>query len=261
MNSSFYEKEADAANYIYFQKNVITESCSPQMLPHFHDSIEFVFMLKGECLVHINTEERIVRQGEITFARCFEPHFYIPKNGAEYYVVLISSRYLKSGFDFSGKTFPSFMPENGYSKKISQLLDVFYSVWDGSDDLLKSGLSDTILAVMRRAHSMTEVRGKKTTQTFVEILKFINGNFRSEVTLEGLADTFGYSKTYLSGLFNQFTGMKLRDYVNRCRINEFYKLRREQPKSPVCRIAEEVGFNSLNTFYRVLHKYGDNLNF
>ena len=101
---------------------------------------------------------------------------------------------------------------------------------------------------------MTEVRNRKVTQAFVEVLKYINGNFRSELSLEGLADLFGYSKTYLSGLFNQFTGMKLRDYINRCRINEYYKLKKEQPQAPVCRIAEEVGFNSLNTFYRVQHR-------
>lgn len=253
MDPSFYEKAADAANYIYFQKNVITED-GGKILPHFHDSIEFVFMSCGECLVHINTEERVVKQGEITFARCFEPHFYVPRKGAEYYVVLISSRYLKAEFDFSEKTFSSFLPESDYSHKILRFLDALYPVWDRSDDLLKCGFSDTLLALMRRAYPMTEMRNRKVTQAFVEVLKYINGNFRSELSLEGLADLFGYSKTYLSGLFNQFTGMKLRDYINRCRINEYYKLKKEQPQAPVCRIAEEVGFNSLNTFYRVLHR-------
>ena len=35
----FYEKEADAANYIYFQKNLITEDQIYYMLPHYHDSV------------------------------------------------------------------------------------------------------------------------------------------------------------------------------------------------------------------------------
>lgn len=254
MDPTFYEKEADAANYIYFQKNTVIQESETQMLPHFHDSIEFVFMSCGECVIHINTEEKTVRQGEITFARCFEPHFYIPKKGSEYYVVLISSRYVKSAFDFSEKTFPSFMAKCEYSEKIFHLLDLFYSVWDCSDELLKRGLSDTLLAVMKRAYPLKEIKNRKTTQTFVEILKFINGNFQKDLSLDSLAASFGYSKTYLSELFNQFTGMKLREYINRCRINEYYRLKDKQPQAPVCRIAEEVGFNSPNTFYRVLYK-------
>lgn len=121
MDPSFYEKAADAANYIYFQKNVITED-GGKILPHFHDSIEFVFMSCGECLVHINTEERVVKQGEITFARCFEPHFYVPRKGAEYYVVLISSRYLKAEFIFPKRHFLRF-----YLKTITAIK--FYGFW------------------------------------------------------------------------------------------------------------------------------------
>ena len=254
MDPSFYEKEADAANYIYFQRNVITDAMSAYIFPHYHDSIEFVFMIRGECLVHINTEEKTVRAGEITFARCFEPHFYIPKQGAEYYVVLISSRYITPEAGMAERTFPSFMERCEHGEKILRFLDLYYSDWDPADELLKCGLSDTLLAILRQSYPMTEIRDKKTTQTFVELLKYINENFRREITLESLARQFGHAKNYLSVLFNKLTGMNLREYINRRRINAYFRLKDEHPREAVCSLAESCGFNSMNTFYRVLRK-------
>lgn len=257
----FYEKGADAADYIYFQKNCITEDELHCMLPHFHDSVEFVFMLEGECRIRINTEERTVRAGEITFARCFEPHYYNPEPGATYYVVLISSGYLNDYNDFRREAFPSFMQANEGFQKIREFLDFSYSVRAAANGSLKKGFADMLLGLMRLWYPLEPVRNAKATQAFIEVLKYINENFSKPISLESLADRFGYTKTYLSELFNGFTGMRLREYINRCRIGEYYRLRREQPGVPACKIAEQVGFCSPNTFYRALQRYPNDPNF
>lgn len=253
----YYEKEADAVNYIYFERYKVTGGVLPHMMPHYHDSIEFVFMVRGRNRVHINTESKIVQAGEATFVRCFEPHFYIPEEGAEYYVVLISSKYLDSSNDFMTQTFPSFMGKNAEFPRILEFLDYVFDLWENANETMRKGFAEFLLGLMKAYYPMEGVKNKKSMQAFVEVLKFINENFREELSLELLASRFGYSKNYLSELFNEFTGMNLREYINRCRINEFYRLKEEQVGSPLCRLAERCGFNSLNTFYRVLHKYPD----
>ena len=130
-----------------------------------------------------------------------------------------------------------------------------YSVWDAEDEAIKRGFTDLLLGLMRKFYPMEAVKNAKTTQAFIEVLKYINEHFREEITLGTLADRFGYVKNYLSGLFNKFTGMKLREYINRRRVNEFYRLKGLHPEAPVCLLAEQCGFSSLNTFYRVLHRY------
>ena len=251
----FYEKEADAANYIYFQKNLITEDQIYNMLPHYHDSVEFVLMQRGACRIHIGTEERTVRAGEVTFVRCFEPHYYVPDAGAEYYVVLISSGYLKEFDAFRKQTFASFLGKNERFEQVIAFLDYLYPLWETANEAMKKGFAEMLLGLMTLWYPMEEGKSQKSTQAFVEILKFINENFSGEITLEGLAERFGYTKTYLSEQFNRFAGMPLREYINRRRINEFYRRKRDDPAAPSCRIAAEVGFKSLNTFYRALHKY------
>lgn len=70
------------------------------------------------------------------------------------------------------------------------------------------------------------------------------------------AETFGYSKNYLSFLFNKYTGMGFCDYLSRVRITEAMKrLSDEKNESGVTAIAMECGFNSMNTFYRARQKF------
>ncbi len=251
----FYEKAADAANYIYFQKNLITEEQIRCMLPHYHDSVEFAFMQAGACRIHIGAEERTIRAGETAFVRCFEPHSYMPDVGSEYYVVLISSGYLNDFQAFRKQAFPSFLGTNGHFDQIIAFLDMMYPLWNGANEVMKKGFAELLLGLIKTWYPMQEVKDRRSTQAFVEILKFINGNFRGDITLEGLAGRFGYTKTYLSEQFNRFAGMPLREYINRRRINEFYRRKREDPTLPACKIAEEVGFKSQNTFYRAIRKY------
>lgn len=260
MASCFYEKAADETNYIYFDKYCVTDLWMPGVFPHYHDSIEFVFMIEGESCIHINTKEKTVTAGEITFARCFEPHYYMPQKGAVYFVVLISSEYLGGYNDFSKETFPSFMEGGKHFAEISEFLKAAYTVWDKGNDAIKKGFASFLLGLMKKFYPTEPTKNTKATQAFIEILKYIGEHFKEEITLESLGSRFGYAKNYLSGQFNKFTGMNLREYINRRRLNEYYKLKQEQPQAPVCRIAEEAGFNSLNTFYRVMHSYENNLN-
>ena len=65
-----YEKEADTANYIYFKKYRVTDEWTPDIFPHYHDSIEFVFMTGGENRIHINTQEETVRADRRSTSAC-----------------------------------------------------------------------------------------------------------------------------------------------------------------------------------------------
>ena len=76
------------------------------------------------------------------------------------------------------------------------------------------------------------------------------------LTLEGLAAAFGYSKNYFSAMFNRVTGMHLKDYVNRLRLQRAKaRLDSKNRSETVLEIASDCGFNSLNTFYRALRRH------
>ncbi len=92
----------------------------------------------------------------------------------------------------------------------------------------------------------TEVKLKKA-------IDFIQNNFSSDISREGLAALIDLHPDSLSRFFKQYTDKKIREYINELRIHEAAKLLRESDAA-VMEIAAIVGFESLTTFNRAFMK-------
>lgn len=252
---SYYEKEADEGGYILFRK-FTGKNWVENMMPHFHDSIELAFMIKGKCLVHINAEERVLEAGEVSFAGPFDPHFYHPDEENEHYVLLVSSKYLGGENGLDEKGFPAFSAAVQGFDEVKRLLDYVYDVWDTENEALKSGFVNLLVGVMKKYYPLQKRERGRDAEALVSALQYINERYFEEVSLDKLAEKYGYSRNYFSALFNRFTGMNLREYVNRRRISAYERLKVKDPTLPACKGAELCGFVSLNTFYRALARYG-----
>lgn len=254
-NPSYYEKEADVGGYIFFSK-ISGKKIVAKRVPHFHDSIELAFMLKGKCLVHINAEERVLEAGEMCFIDPFAPHFYCPDEENEHYVVLVSSKYLGGENGLDEKSFPAFSGVSAGGDEVKRLLDYAYEVWDHKNEALKSGFVNMLAGVLQKHYPMQKRARGKDAEILVSALQYINENYGEEISLDILATKYGYSRNYFSALFGRFTGMGLREYVNRRRISAYERMKAENPELPACKGAQLCGFVSLNTFYRALTRYG-----
>ena len=85
------------------------------------------------------------------------------------------------------------------------------------------------------------------------IIDFINKNFKSDISREGLAEAVDVSPNYLSSLFNQFMGIRIDEYINKLRIEEAAQ-QLKQTNSNIIDVAFSVGFESIPTFNRAFKK-------
>lgn len=250
----YYESAADADKYL-----LISDFGDGDMaltdVAHFHDSYEIVFVSCGECGVHVNTEERVIKAGEIAFIDSFAPHFYFDADSARGKVTVVGKNLL---VDFNnGLTFEPFLENNGCAEKVIVFLNSICDVTN-ENATLKAGAANVILGLMRASYPLKKRSGEKTTKTFVEILRYIDEHYREDINLEALAAKFGYTPNYFSVLFNKFTHMHLREYLNRRRIMEAVKIKAEHPEQSLAGVAADVGFISEKTFYRAYKKYNGN---
>lgn len=250
---SFYETAADTSGYIYFEKAVCREQWHRR--PHFHDSVEITVVTKGTCHVRINAEEKLLEPGTILFVDRFDVHDYQPNIGNEYYVVLISAKYLDDMNGFSKKTLPTFLYRQDAYEKIKEFLDYCYPLWGSSNRAFRMGFINTLLGLLTRYYDLCDRDIKHDARVITKALKYINQNYSEEITLDLLVDKFGYTKTYFSTLFKKFTGMNLREYINRRRIGEFERIMLQNPDLPICKASILCGYRSPNTFYRAYSKY------
>ena len=85
------------------------------------------------------------------------------------------------------------------------------------------------------------------------VTDFIRENYTSDLSREGLAAAVGMNPNYMSGLFKQYAGIKVNEYINRLRIEDALK-KLEDPEVKVIDVALSVGFESLSTFNRAFKK-------
>ena len=81
----------------------------------------------------------------------------------------------------------------------------------------------------------------------VDILKYIEENIYSKITIDELSRTFFFNKDYIMRLFKKETGMTIVNYINKRRIYNSLSSLRETNDS-ILKIALNHGYTSLEYF-------------
>ena len=249
----FYEKKADDHKYLYFKKVISKKVVA--VTAHFHNSIEIVFLTKGKCCIYINGNEILLSEGDCAFIDRFDIHYYKYFENSEYFVFLISEAYLDNTNGFNKKRLPEFLPKNDSFEKTKLVFESIYSYWESTNKAFRVGAVNMVLGMLSAQYPQKEREFKGETKVLLQTLMYINEHFKERITLAFLCKKFGYSKNYFSTFFNQYTGMNLREYINRRRIDEFDKMRMQNNEIATYVLAEKCGFENLRTFYRAYSKY------
>ncbi len=89
-----------------------------------------------------------------------------------------------------------------------------------------------------------------------KIKSFIEENYRSDLSREGLAAAVGMNPNYMSRLYKVHSGIKINDYINQLRIEDAER-RLLAGNERIIDIALYVGFESLTTFNRAFKHIND----
>lgn len=254
MKDVLYERIVDTKGYIYFAKNVCADGKA--IILHVHNAAEFKFITYGDYYMSIGGEERVCHQGEAAFVSPRRVHFYKSIGDSENYVLVVDNEILKAVCP-KGKAFRVYMGENAHFDEIKTLLETTIEKWDSMNKYERRGFVFRLLGMVLEYYEVTEAVHDKKDDIAAQILEYIESNFNKEITLEMLSDKFGYSKNYFSNLFNKTIKMNLREYLNRCRINNAVRIMKEYPELPLWSVSEKVGYVSFVTFYRAYKRYAD----
>ncbi|MBQ6473998.1 MAG: helix-turn-helix transcriptional regulator [Victivallales bacterium] len=83
-----------------------------------------------------------------------------------------------------------------------------------------------------------------------KVTAWVTGHLTSAITIEQLAEQFGYSRSHFSRLFHTAAGMTAQEYLRRLRIQMAISLLQTEPLS-IKEIAARVGFDDPSYFCRV----------
>jgi len=100
------------------------------------------------------------------------------------------------------------------------------------------------------------VRKNKTLDRLSGITSYMKENYRNSLSLEKVAEEFGYSPTYLSRMFQKYAGITFKDHVQNIRLGHAVK-DLESREYSITEAAIRNGFSGSKALARAFRKkYG-----
>ena len=256
----YYEKYADVDKYCYFveanEPSIAGRVHEIACYPHFHKNVEFLFVTKGVQHAIISGEKIVAEAGDILYVDTFEPHSFADDKGVEGYILVVSLWYLDCFQKlFAQQCFPHVMRDKEKNKEILAFIQEWKSQYRKEkyvEDAYEIFVNANRLFLMLKNAYGTMFRQKKSNESVIlDMLNYLEKNYRENVTVKGIASSLGYTKEYCSQIFNYYMGESFRRYLNRIRVYKFQELYRERGENAsIIHLAFECGFDSQSTFYR-----------
>lgn len=88
-----------------------------------------------------------------------------------------------------------------------------------------------------------------------QVVGYLSAQYAEPLTIEGMAETLGYNRAYLSRLFKQHTGISPITFLTKLRVDHGKRLLRERPELTVEQIASSVGFQDALYFSKQFRRW------
>lgn len=245
-----YLGKADAKG-IYTNVNV-NVGC----IMHFHNKVEFLYILDGHHEAVINGKTYSAEADEIFFANKFDIHKF--NNSPDGGKIIL--------FDFSVDEFKD-VKQVFYNKKLPPVLrnkqanrEILPLLLDVQDKKLsylqQASVVDTIMDKFMSTYDVVEEQLIKDENLIREMLLYLNENYSQPFNRDEFAKRFGYNTSYLSHFFKKQVGMGLVEYLRTIRYNKVQELldRTDGKDKNVLEIVLSCGFDSVSSYYRFARK-------
>ena len=278
----FYDTYSD--NFV-LNSSSITISVQPvkSYIPfHVHDYVEINIPLVGNCVVVTEHERIKVNQDNMIFVGYKTPHKVEPigKNDVVLNIELRTSAFSLNELDFlqsKGKGISisnllfSLLSDEDYGEGryslfevdhdpkitaiIYDIIDEYYGARVQSDQIIKLEMLTMFSLLIRKTYyrEAQVTDSKKKNNNLLSLLLYIEKNY-SDITLEQMAQHFGFNPNYLSDYLKNETGLSFIKLVQLQRVNVAAKYL-TYTKASIEKIASRVGYENASYFYKIFRHY------
>ena len=197
---------------------------------HWHRSIELFAVYEGALKFYLNEEIFPLGTGKFMLVNSNEIHSV---DSPEPNRTIVRQIPLKTFEDYyTGEQFIRFthdpLPRDGQVMKL--IGDIFEACEERACgyEMKAKGLYYMLLYLLVTEYRETDVtpdmvKWHKKLNRLSLIADYIKENYASELSLEALAEIFGYSPTYLSRMFQKYAGINYKSYLQSIRVERAFQ--------------------------------------
>lgn len=243
---------------------------------HYHTLIEVSLVLSGRGIYKVGDKVYNISKGDIFFFRPNEAHCItdIEKDSMQLLNLHIAPYYLYTNFQNALNTnyikilassFPLVSNKINDTLSLEHIENVKNLILKIKDEFeqkrsdyltLVHNYISAILITFSRAYKNFNIsqKEKQSYQKLLSIVKYIDNNYKENITLDLLAEKVAYSRCYLSSIFKKCMGMSIWDYILIKRTEQALTLIKTTDKN-ILDIALDCGFNNTVNFNKIFKKY------
>lgn len=192
---------------------------------HRHTSTEIIFLLSGSCSVTVNTQSFQLHMGDIFLVNSEIIHCYKTEPDCIHMILQFD---LKK-FPMVSERCPGLYqvnsaldPDNENYTILRSLLAELILVQEQPDfNTGAIGILYQIFSHLILHFSVSEIKvdsSERYTPRLMEVLDYVNENYKEALTLSSVAEHFNFSVPYFSAFFKKNTGQTFMEYYNNLRL-------------------------------------------
>lgn len=225
---------------------------------HWHESTEIVYVLKGTLEIYINSNKYELHEGEIEIINIDEVHHLESSDSDNKVLIFQMDPYffekyysdIKNMYFYTNTSTPHVQVTEEYDELRTYLSIILYEITqreEGYDEEIKRILVELLYHLINNfnylIYEKEELKEDRDLfKRYHSISKYIFNNYKSNITLQDIAEKEFLSPQYLSHEIKYATGYSFTDLLNLTRVEESIKLLIDTDKT-ITEISDEVGFS------------------
>lgn len=243
---------------------------------HWHNTIEILYVLKGNLKVTIASDYYEVVERDLEIINIDETHMISSKDDDNMVLIFHIDPYffekyysdIQNMFFFTNTTEDNAQEGEAYEELRTFLAKIVCEAAQRQDDYdeeIEAVLIDLLYHLINNFHYlMYENEGMREKENLLaryhRISKYIVNNYTDNITLNDIAKKEFLSTDYLSHTIKDVTGHSFTDLLNLNRVEEALKLLLDTDKT-ISEISEEVGFSHARYLNKHFKLYYNNTPF
>ncbi len=233
---------------------------------HWHDYFELEIILEGQGKHHFNDSVYDLHPGNAYIVTPIDFHSVVFAEKTDSNVVHIQFDSFTMSPEVTKLITSSDAPitaefdedELAYVRMLcDKLISEYENRYSDSHLLIRAMLEQLCVLMVRKSKPISHTGNPKMRdETILQIVNYLNYNFRTKISLKQVADKFSLNPNYLGEKFQKTLGIPFTTYVNDLRLTYSMRLLKNSDLS-IKQISEESGFSSVSYYIKLFSdKYG-----
>ena len=229
-------------------------------MAHYHEEIEIVYVIEGEILIIIDSEEVALSRGDICIIMPGQIHSFVSNCYNKVYIMKLFAntdvceiRLASNKFDKDNDNYFEF-------KRYIEEIAFEDSSRENGYELAVNILSRQILLFIirkleyKKADKLKIKKNNNSIELLNAVNDFLDEHYNEKFSLEDIAKQCGFSKCYFSRYFKGVTKVGFWEYLIVFKLEKAIFIIKNTDEN-ITDIALSCGFNNLRSFNRAFKKY------